>query len=382
MTRTGLLDSPLALMDTTMDQLRTLIVVHETGTALGAARALGREQASVQKQLDTMNRNFSELCGEPLVVKQGRGKDVLFTSTGAALVELARGTLGDWLDGIHGSRRRLGRSLMVGTTRFTLGYLADARERVAEEFRERGIDLKVGHVRTRDVLAKLRAKEIDLVCGSVVTQPVIQPVTQPVTQPTEGGGSRKETSRELDAFDVMEWRRSAVSLVTNLPEDELPGPAVERGELATLPLVVSASGVMAEVLHTWFGAGYRDTLRIAAEIDNVNYGFELLRSGVLRGCMLVTEGVANAAGDPQAAYARGLRAVGLVNDTGPRLEVLLGAFTRRGERAGYAAGHPLNLLWNALELEKERWRRERHGPGEAPAQDPFELATADDPDTL
>ena len=110
MTRSGLLESPLALMDTTMDQLRTLVVVHETGTALGAARALGREQASVQKQLDTMNRNFSELCGEPLVLKQGRGKDVLFTGTGAALVELARGTLDDWLDGIHDSRRRLGRS--------------------------------------------------------------------------------------------------------------------------------------------------------------------------------------------------------------------------------------------------------------------------------
>ncbi|WP_370592854.1 LysR family transcriptional regulator [Streptomyces sp. NBRC 110028] len=362
MTRSGLLDSPLALMDTTMDQLRTLVVVHETGTALGAARALGREQASVQKQLDTMNRNFSELCGEPLVLKQGRGKDVLFTGTGTTLVALARGTLGDWLDGIHSSRRRLGRSLLVGTTRFTLGYLAGARERVAEEFRERGIDLKVGHVRTRDVLAKLRAKEIDLVCGSVVT---------------ESGG---ETSRELDAFDVMEWRRSAVSLVTNLPVDELPGPAVERGELASLPLVVPASGVMAGVLHTWFGPGYRDTLRIAAEIDNVNYGLELLRSGVVRGCMLVTEGVADAAGDPEAAYARGLRAVELVHDTGPTLEVLLGAFTRRGERAGYAADHPLNLLWNALEREKERWRRERHGPGEGPAQDPFELATAQDPD--
>ena len=369
MTRSGLPESPLALMDTTMDQLRTLVVVHDTGTALGAARALGREQASVQKQLDTMNRNFSELCGEPLVLKQGRGKAVLFTGTGAALVELARGTLGDWLDGIHDSRRRLGRSLMVGTTRLTLGYLASAREQVAGEFRERGIDLRVGHVRTRDVLAKLRAKEIDLVCGSVVTQPVD-------TQRDSG----RETARELDAFDVMEWRRSAVSLVTNLPVGELPGPAVERGELATLPLVVSAGGVMAGVLHTWFGAGYRDTLRIAAEIDNVNYGFELLRSGVVRGCMLVTEGVAGAAADPQAAYARGLRAVGLVNDTGPKLEVLLGAFTRRGERAGYTADHPLNLLWNALEAEKERWRREPHGPGEAPAQDPFELATADAPD--
>ncbi|MEU8826026.1 LysR family transcriptional regulator [Streptomyces sp. NPDC048636] len=346
-------------MDTTMDQLRTLIVVHEAGTALGAARVLGREQSSVQKQLDTMNRNFRELCGEPLVLKQGRGKDVLFTGTGEALVDLARGTLGDWLEGIHESRRRLGRTLMVGTTRFTLGYLAGAGERVAEEFRQRGIELKVGHVRTRDVLAKLRAKDVDLVCGSVVTRP---------------GGDP-----ELDAFDVMEWRRNGVSLLTNLSEEELPGPTVEAGALRGLPLVISTSGLMNGVLHTWFGADYRGRLRIAAEIDTVNYGFELLRSGLLRGCMLVTKGVADAAGDPRVAQGRELRAVELVNDTGPRLEVLLGAFTRRGERAHYDASHPLNQLWNALALENERWRREQRWPTAGLEPDPFELANSYDP---
>ncbi|MFH8367842.1 LysR family transcriptional regulator [Streptomyces sp. NPDC018031] len=343
-----------------MDQLRTLIVVHEAGTALGAARVLGREQSSVQKQLDTMNRNFSELCGEPLVLKQGRGKNVLFTATGQALVELARGTLGSWLDGVHESRRRLGRTLMVGTTRFTLAYLAGAGERVSADFRQRGIELKVGHVRTRDVLAKLRAKEVDLVCGSVVTKP--------------GGGGN-----ELDEFDVMEWRRSGVSLLTNLPRERLPGPTVESSELRTLPLVVSASGLMAGVLHTWFGADYRNRLHIAAEIDTVNYGFELLRSGLLQGCMLVTEGVAEAAGDPRASHGRGLRAVDLVNDTGPRLEVLLGAYTRRGERACYDRSHPLNMLWDALSEENDRWRREQHWPTAGLEPDPFELANTYDP---
>ncbi|WP_431047635.1 LysR family transcriptional regulator [Streptomyces sp. P1-3] len=369
-----------------MDQLRTLIVVHETGTALGAARVLGREQSSVQKQLDTMNRNFRELCGEPLVLKQGRGKDVLFTGTGQSLVELARGTLGDWLDGVHESRRRLGRTLMVGTTRFTLAYLADAGERVAEDFRQRGVELKVGHVRTRDVLAKLRAKEVDLVCGSVVTRP---------------GGDN-----ELDAFDVMEWRRSGVSLLTNLPPGQLPGPTVETSELRSLPLVVSTSGLMSGALHTWFGADYRHRLNIAAEIDTMNYGFELLRSGLLQGCMLVTKGVADAAGghpppgltpgrypqlpppgaggtsvavDPRFAYGSGLRSVELVNDTGPRLEVLLGAFTRRGERDHYDSAHPLNMLWDALAAEGARWRREQRWPTAGLEPDPFELANSYDP---
>lgn len=49
-----LLDCPAEMLDVTLDQLRTLAVVHVTGTAQRAARVLGREQSSVQKQLDTL----------------------------------------------------------------------------------------------------------------------------------------------------------------------------------------------------------------------------------------------------------------------------------------------------------------------------------------
>ena len=75
------------LLDTTFDQLRTLLVVAETGSALQAARILGREQSSVQKQLDTLNRNFQQMCGELLVLRQGRGQPFLFRPiiTGAGL---------------------------------------------------------------------------------------------------------------------------------------------------------------------------------------------------------------------------------------------------------------------------------------------------------
>lgn len=330
------MQSPAALLDTTMDQLRTLIVVHEAGTALGAARLLGREQSSVQKQLDTLNRNFRALCGEPLVLKQGRGKDVLFTGTGMALVELARDTLGDWLDGIHECRRRLGSTLTVGTTRFTLGYLTAAAEYVADEFERRGIELKVVHVRTKDLFGKLRAKEVDLVCGSVVAQ-----------------ADRSEVSD----IEVMEWRRSGLTVLTNLSPRRLPGPTVGARELPSLPLVVPSSGLIDRFLRGWFGPEYRDKLDIAAEIDTVHYGLQLLGSGLLRGCMLVTRGVGEAAGDGRLPDARGLRSLELVNDGEPRLEVLVGAFTRRGERQSFAANHPLNLLWDALVEDGARRRK-------------------------
>ncbi|QHC21960.1 LysR family transcriptional regulator [Streptomyces sp. GS7] len=327
---------PTELLDTTMDQLRTLIVVHEAGTALGAARRLGREQSSVQKQLDTMNRTFAALCGEELVLKQGRGQDALFTATGEALVDLARRTLGEWAEGVHDARRRLGRTLSVGTTRYTLGFLLDAVEHVSADYERDGVDLKVTHVRTGDLFTKLRTQELDLVCGSVVV--------------TEG-----EEAELLAPYEVMEWRRSGLSLLTNLPPDRLPGASFSAGDLPRLPLVVSAGGLIGRFLTSWYGSDYRQRLTVAAEIEAAHYGFELLRSGVVSGAMLVTRGIGEAAADGRLPEAGGLRTLEIVGEVGPRTEVLVGVFTRRGERDAYPPEHPLNRLWEALSWESERW---------------------------
>lgn len=143
------LDGEPALFDTTLDQLRTL-VVHETGTALGAARVLGREQSSVQKQLGTMNRNFGELCGEPLVRKQGRGVNVF----------------------VHRDRKGAG-----GSREPHAGDLAgrDARmpaeARANPDRRDHPVHPRLSemvHVRTRNLLEKHASRQVDLVCGSVL----------------------------------------------------------------------------------------------------------------------------------------------------------------------------------------------------------------------
>ncbi|RKT57824.1 LysR family transcriptional regulator [Saccharothrix australiensis] len=321
--------SPL-LLDTTLDQLRTLITVHETRSALRAARALGREQSSVQKQLDTLNRNFKSLCGEPLVVKQGRGKDVLITPTGEALVELAKETLGDWLDAIHECRRKLGTTLTVGTTRFMLDSLAKAWHHVADDFRRRDVELKVVHIRTKDIWRKLESKEVDIVCGSVVTP--------------AGGGS------DFADFDVIEWRRGGLALLTNLPAHRL-GDRVGTGELPKLPLVVPGDGLIAEFLRGWFGPDYRNELDIAAEIDEIQYGMSLLRSGLVEGCMIVTSGLGVVAANNELREGSGLRVVELRNDRKPELERLVGVFARKEERAKFPSDHPLNLLWAAFQRE-------------------------------
>lgn len=323
------LRAPAALLDTTLDQMRTLVAVHVAGTALGAARILQREQSSVQKQLDTLNRTFLSLCGEPLVLKQGRGRDVLFTDTGEALVEMAHTTLGDWADRIHDCRIRVDRTLTVGATRYTLGVMADACADIASELARAGVELKVEHVRTRDLLAKLRGKEVDVVCGSLAT--------------------RTGTNPALDDCAVLEMARGGLYLLTNLPADMVPDRPLPASALADLPLLVPNSGLINDVLRGWFGPDHRDRLTVAAEIDAVPFGLELLGSRLpVDGGMLVTRGLAEAVADGRVVGGSGLRSVEIVDDTASGMEVMVGVFARRTDRENLPGDHPLNLLWHAL----------------------------------
>ncbi|WSP60083.1 LysR family transcriptional regulator [Streptomyces sp. NBC_01241] len=345
-----------------MDQLRTLLAVRETGSALGAARLLGRSQSSVQKQLDTMNRSYGELCGEPLVRKRGRGESVLFTATGVALAELARGTLDGWAEGAERCRSRSGARLAVGSTRYTLGFLLNAVERVTDTFQSEGVRLTVAHVRTAELLGKLDSHDLDLVCGSTLTT---------------GAGDER-----LARYEVLEWRRSGLALVSNLFERRLPCPTVAVSELPDCPLAVSSDGLIAGFLHGWFGGRYREELRIAAAIDTLPYGLELLTSRVLRGCLLVTQGIGEALADgwlleenvqpipggaSRSLADKGLRTLELVDDVSSGLAVLSGAFVRAGERTALAPGHPLNLLWGGLRREHARHQSaELSGPADRP----------------
>ena len=324
-------DLPPLLLDATFDQLRTLTVVHATGSALRAARALDRDQSSVQKQLDTLNRSFRRLCGEQLVVRTGRGKDFLFTPTGEAVVELARRTLADWTGRIHASRRRHGLLLTVGTTELMLPFLAGARERVADVFAARGVELRVVHIRTCDFATTLEAKEVDLVCASTVVP--------------AGGTGHRET------YDMIERYRSRLVLLTNLPEHELSGAPVSSDRLATLPLALPFTGLVANFLSRWYGPAYRDRLRVVADIDDLAYGFSLLTSGLVAGCVLVTEGIAHAAVHGNLPAAAGLRRVDLGEGFSPDLEVITGAFAHKGELSRFPRDHPLALLWAAFEAE-------------------------------
>jgi DNA-binding transcriptional LysR family regulator len=322
----ALLGSPPEMLDVSLDQLRTLAVVHATGTAQRAARALGREQSSVQKQLDNLNKAAARLVGEALVVKQGRGKDFLFTPSGEEAVVLARRTLLSWTEGLHRSRRRVGSTVTFGTTEFTVQFLGVVWPGLREDFQRRGVHLNIEHVRTRDLWRTLDGKKADLVCGSFAAEPGRPPT--------------------LD-YDFLEWHRERVALLTNLSTRELPDTPVTAESLPGLPLLAPTDGLLAQFLSRWYGPGYRGVLHVIADIDSLNYGLNLLTSQLLHGCLLTTERVADAALEGRLP-GQGLRKIDLAEDYRPRLEIVTGIFARQGERDRYAADHPLNLLWNAF----------------------------------
>ncbi|MFB6529881.1 LysR family transcriptional regulator [Streptomyces sp. NPDC056399] len=319
------------LLDLTWDQMRTLIVVHQAGTALAAARVLGREQSSVQKQLDIINRNYQALTGEMLVVKQGRGMDFLFTPTGLEVVERARATFADWLQGVADSRRRLGSTLTVGTTEFTLGFLGRVWERVAPELQEREVELKVVHVRTRDFWRRLDSNQVDLLCGGLAAEVAV--------------------GRIAPEYDFLEWHREGLALLTNLPVRELGAKPVGVERLKTLPLVIPSRGVITDFVERWYGPDFRAQLQIAAEIDDIYYGLALLRSRMTYGCMLCARSIGEAAVDGRLPTGEGFRLVDFADDFDPMLELVSGVFARKGERETYDSSHPLNILWEAFREE-------------------------------
>ncbi|MEO7193311.1 MAG: LysR family transcriptional regulator [Pseudonocardiaceae bacterium] len=319
------------LLETTFDQLRTLVLVAETGSALSAARVLGREQSSVQKQLDTLNRSFQHMCGEQLVIKQGRGKRFLFTPSGWQFVELARTTLAEWQASVNGARRRLGQTISVGTTEFTLDFLSRVWRRVSDELQSREIELKIVHVRTKDTFTRLDTKEVDLMCGGFASAPGILEVPA--------------------RYEFLEWHREGLALLTNLSRRELAVNSVGREKLPSVPIVIPSGGVIVDFLSRWYGSEFRNKLTIVTTIDDIYYGLALLRSGMVFGCMIVSQSIGRAAIEGRLPGGPDFRLVAFAENFDPIHDLVTGVFARKGEREQYAPAHPLNLLWNAFAEE-------------------------------
>lgn len=236
--------------------------------------------------------------------------------------------LADWQAGINDARRQIGKTINVGTTEFTLGFLGRVWQRVVNEFEAREIELNVLHVRTKDAFTRLEAKEVDLLCC--------------------GFAATSSTDDIPHGYEFLPWRREKLVLLTNLSRRELPVPAVSADRLPQIPLVLPSGGVVIDFLRRWYGNDFRNKLIIAATIDDIYYGLALLRSKLAHGCMLVSAGIGAAAIEGRLPGAPEFRLVNLGSGFHPTLELVTGTFGRKGERELFTPSHPLNLLWRAF----------------------------------
>jgi hypothetical protein len=247
----------------------------------------------------------------------------------AAVTAQARILLADWQARVNDARRRIGKTVTLGTTEFTVRFVGTAWQRVAAEFAAREIELNMVHVRTKDSFARLDAKEIDLLCGGFAS--------------AAGAGDIPGD------YEFLQWRREGLVLLTNLPQRELPVPAVSVDRLPGVPLIVpAAGGVITDFLRRWYGSDFRSRLTIIATIDDIYYGLALMRSKMAYGCMLTSASIARAAVEGRLPGGPGLRTVSLGPDFCPMMELVTGTFARRGERTAFGRSHPLNLLWQAF----------------------------------
>ncbi len=313
-----LLDCPPEVLDVSLDQLRTLAVVHATGSAKRAARVLGREQSSVQKQLDALNRIALRLVGEALFVKQGRDVDFLFTPTGRGTVNLSSPALAKWIRRMRSGKLPAGSELTCGVTTATVDFLGRAWPALRPTFDRHRVHLKVQQVSACDLWTRLDDEDVDLVCASVPASRGKPPA--------------------LDR-DYVEWQRDEVVLVTNLGPRQLSDAPVDLRGLRDIPLLLPTCGPLAEFVHQWFGPHYREVLTVIGEVDSFDYGRTVLASGLLAGAMLSTE---------HAAARTRLRSIPLRAHQHPAEQIATGVFARADARSRYPDDHPLNLVWHAL----------------------------------
>lgn len=334
-----LMELDRSLLRLTFDQLRTIVILYETGSPLKASKKLGRDQSSVMKQVDTLNRYFKKLCGEGLATKRRRGEDYAFSSTGKNVVDWARSSLKDWENKLESTRRLAGRKLVVATTASSVPVLGSVWNEVIKRLRDR-VTLEVRQIRAIEFWDKLDSWEVDLAIGGKVMLT-----------------DRDEINPE---YDFVEWERDKFAILTNLPERELPGGDMSKEDLLQHPLVLPEVGIIVELLKRCYGENVKSQLNVGAWFRNIIFGLNLLRHEVVHGCMIVIRSLGVWAcnnitpGIVTGSETARLRLLEFGKGFEP-LDLVVGLFARRGDREQYDKGHPFNVFWEIFEKQAKQY---------------------------
>jgi DNA-binding transcriptional LysR family regulator len=304
----------------TVDQLRTFVAVHETGSARAAAiHVLKRDQSSVEKQLKTLDEHFWNFNKERLIIKpQGRGAELRFTRGGERVYQLARKVLQEFSD----TRTQFEKvyRLRIALTKFTIPLLAEVEDSISKRLRQHGRkpERELIHIRSELVQQCLEDPSLDFSLGGIVTG-------QPIDS----------------RLQFIPWKSENLLLLSNLP---LHCKAIQIAQLRSLglPLILPTTGVIKEFVTQALGGA--EGLNVVEWCNDLQFGLDLLRLRVHEACMICTEFI--------AAEARNRKDCDKtfytyrISDC--KLKMETGLFRRAGEDELYEPTHPVRIFWETF----------------------------------
>lgn len=330
-----------ALLQITLDQLRTLVTVASTRSVRKAAQQLRRDQSSVDKQLKTLNEHFKEFSDEELIIRPAqRGGEVELTHAGNVVVRLAQQVLNSANDVVDELReRKHDRPLRLALTTFLLPVLLEVQDEIALDFSRHGLQFRkeLMHVRSSDVqtilLPERHREGIDFSFGGFTTR-------------------HDDDTDVEDALEFLEWRRDRIVLLSNY-ETNQARVHVQRVRLDRWPLILPRGGVVNSFVDQVWGTS--EGLNIVEWCNEVHFALELLTLGVHQAAMLSTGAIAE-----QALSSAPKMPLHVTELDGCEFNLRVGLFRRKVDAATYLPRHPRQLFWNKCKEIVARSGHERN----------------------
>ena len=325
------------LLSLTLDQLSTFSVICEKKSIRHAALAIGRDQSSVEKQLQTMDRNFEKVISEKLVLKpKQRGARLHLTRAGANVCSLAQNILLAAADAATSLQKlQENYSIRIGLTTFVIPILTQVEEQISKRFARAGVSLirELRNLRVHELQPSLlQDRSLDFCLGGIMCQPN-------EAYPIEPG------------LDFIEWQREDMVLLSNW---KLPDNEVSISDLFTsrTPLLLSANGAISDFI-AHLGRDPR-ALNVVETCTDLHFALDLLRLSARDYCTICPEHVVR--------YAKALptgRRIYEYRFKDNQFRTVLGLFRRRGEEEQLADTHPVRMFWEVFaDMAKRKCRRE------------------------
>jgi DNA-binding transcriptional LysR family regulator len=303
----------------TVDQLRTYVTVHETGSSRSAIKVLGRDQSSIDKQLKTLDEHFWDLSKQRLFVKPPeRGAELRFTRAGETVFHLAEKLLRE-LSTTRTQLEKVNR-LRIAMLGFLAPLFAKLDRPIAERFRQcgRNPERELIHVSATNIQTCLHDPTIDFALGGVIS------------------------SQRIDEhLEFVRWKTEEFVLLSNFPIDAPPVPIHQLRSL-NLPLILNDFGVIKEFVKATLGGDYG--LNIVERCTDLQFSLDLLRLRMHQACTILMAHIAEEAIRQQGTN----KVLSIYPLSGFDLRYHVGLFRRAGEEHLYEATHPIRLFWDTF----------------------------------